>query len=135
MAGVSVTAISRLLSRATTIVSASARKNTPGTPVRYASGRNTTTGVSVLPTSGRPTSRMASRAAVIRSRPAQSLAYIASTTTIASSITRPIDAAMPPSVIRLKLMPRAYIPASVLSTVTGIASAATTVVLAVRRKT
>ena len=45
-----------------------------------------------------------------------------STTTIASSITSPIAAATPPSVIRSKLSPTSHIARNVTSTVTGITS-------------
>ena len=50
--GVSVSARTSDASSDTTIVSASARKNTPVMPDKNASGMNTTTGVSVEPTSG-----------------------------------------------------------------------------------
>ena len=51
-----------------------------------------------------------------------------STTTMASSITRPIAAAMPPSVIRLNVRPASFIATSVRSTVTGMTAIATSVV-------
>ena len=50
--GVSVSARTSDASSDTTIVNASARKNTPAMPVKNASGMNTTTGVSVEPMSG-----------------------------------------------------------------------------------
>ena len=59
-----------------------------------------------------------------RGRPAAILANMASTTTMASSITRPMAAAMPPSVIMLKLMSTSFIATSVISTVMGIATMA-----------
>src|SRR6266852_5098697 len=57
-----------------------------------------------------------------------------STTTIASSITRPMAAATPPRVIRSKLSPPRYIARNVASTVTGITRTATKVVPQFRRK-
>ena len=53
-------------------------------------------------------------------RPEAIFTHIASTTTIASSITNPIDAAMPPSVIMLKLTPASFMVTSVINTVIGI---------------
>ena len=50
--GVSVSARTSDVSSDTTIVNASARKNTPAMPDKNASGMNTTTGVSVEPISG-----------------------------------------------------------------------------------
>ena len=44
---------------------------------------------------------------------------------IASSITSPMAAAMPPSVIRLKFMPQSFITTIVTRTVTGITIVAT----------
>ena len=85
------------------MVSASERKNTPGTPSRNASGTKTTTGVSVEPTSGGPISRIASWTASTEPSPRTRFVWMFSMTTIASSMTRPIAAAIPPSVIRLKL--------------------------------
>ncbi len=95
-AGVNVTATNREISSEETIVRARARKKTPGTPSRKARGMKTTTGVSVLPTRAGPTSRVTDRTACDGECPASSLAWIASTTTIASSITMPMAAAMPP---------------------------------------
>ena len=51
-----------------------------------------------------------------------------STITMASSITTPMHAAMPPSVIRLKLMLNSRRKTTAASTASGITSAATSVV-------
>ena len=115
-----VIATSREISREETIVRARARKKTPATPSRKAKGMKTTTGVSVLPTRAGPTSCVTDRMAWDGDWPASSFAWMASTTTIASSITMPMAAAIPPSVIRLKLMWKMRITTSVTSTVTGI---------------
>ena len=58
-----MTATTRDVSRAETIVRARARKKTPATPSRKAKGMKTTTGVSVLPTRAGPTSRVTDRMA------------------------------------------------------------------------
>ena len=129
-----VTAIASDVNSATTIVNASERKNTPAMPDSSASGRNTTTGVSVEPVSGVRISAMPSRTASKRPLPRRTCVWIASTTTIASSITSPIAAATPPSVIRLKLSLAAASATSVARTVTGITSTAVTVVRQLLRK-
>ncbi len=133
--GVSVTASTSEVSSETTIVSASARKNTPVMPRRNASGMNTTTGVSVDPTSGRKISPMPATTASARLTPRVRRVWIASTTTMASSITRPIAAAIPPSVIRLNVRPVSFIDTSVMSTVTGMTVVATSVVSQLLRNT
>ena len=122
--GVSVSASTSDVSSDTTIVSASARKNTPVMPDKNASGMNTTTGVSVEPISGVKISPMASWIPASRGRPAAIFTHIASTTMIALSISSPMDAAMPPSVIMLKLMPASFMAMSVIRTVIGIVTMA-----------
>ncbi len=124
----SVTASRSDVSSDTTIVSASARKKTPVMPSRNVSGMNTTTGVSVEPTSGRRISPMPASTATTRLVPSLSRVWIASTTTMASSMTSPMAAAMPPSVIRLKVRPVSFIDTSVIRTVTGMTVVATSVV-------
>ena len=57
-----------------------------------------------------------------------------STTTIASSITRPIAAATPPKVMRSKDRPTTYMARNVARTVTGMTRMATNVVPQLRRK-
>ena len=90
------------------MVTASARKKLPVTPVTAISGRKTTTGVMVEKTSGRVTSASALRTACTRVSPESRCSTMFSTTTMASSMTRPIAAASPPSVIRLKLWPMIF---------------------------
>ena len=85
------------------MVTASARKKVPVTPVIAIKGRKTTIGVIVEPTKGTVISCNALRIAWRRVCPASRWSTMFSTTTMASSITRPTAAASPPSVIRLKL--------------------------------
>ena len=67
-------------------------------------------------------------AASIRDCPSDMCTVMFSTITIASSITTPIEAATPPSVIRLKLIWNSFMNTIAISTATGITTAATTVV-------
>ena len=103
-----------------------ARKNIPVTPVIAISGKKTTIGVIVEPTSG-TRNLAAARCGLPLGGPVRhrGAATIFSTTTMASSITRPTAAASPPSVIRLKLSPITFSTMNVTSTVAGITSPAT----------
>ena len=114
-------------------VIASARKNAPVTPVIRTSGRNTTIGVIVDPMSGTRISAIALRIASARSCPASRCSTMFSTTTIASSMTRPTAAARPPSVIRLKLSPSRRRAMNVIASVAGITRPATSDVPQSRR--
>ena len=97
-------------------------------PSMNASGTNTTTGVSVEPTSG-PVISFADRPiAATGESPAAAWVAMLSTTTIASSITSPTAAAIPPSVIRLKLVPSSFIATSAARIVTGMTTTATAAV-------
>ena len=98
-----MSAKAREVSSATPTVMARARKKTPVTPVIEMSGKNTTIGVTVEPTRGTRISRMARRIASARDCPESRWRTIFSTTTMASSMTKPTAAARPPRVIRLKL--------------------------------
>ena len=80
-----MTATARLIDRA--------RKNWPGTPESRLSGANTTTVVNVELTSG-PISSDTARSAA--SGPSCARRWMFSTTTTASSMTRPIATARPP---------------------------------------
>ena len=119
----------------TTMVSAKARKKVPATPSRKARGMNTTTGVRVEASRGRRISPKAWVTASKRGVPSEILAYTASTTTMASSMIKPIAAAMPPSVIRLKPKPSTRKASKVISTVVGITTAAVSVAPQFLRKT
>ena len=133
-AGVKVTARASEVSRAAVMVTASARKKLPVTPVVAISGRKTTTGVMVEKTSGVASSCSAMRMAVVRDWPASRWTTMFSTTTMASSMTRPMAAARPPRVIRLKDCPMAQRKRIVTATVTGITRPATSELDQSRRK-
>ena len=93
---------------AATIVIANALKNSPVTPLMNASGRNTTIVALVDPRRGMPISAAASsKACGVRAAFSCIRRIICSSMTTASSTTRPTAAAIPPSVIMLKLMPSA----------------------------
>ena len=115
-------------SSAVTSVIASARKNTAAMPPRKISGTKTTMGVSVEPIKAGVSSRTALLAASRRDCPSERCTLMFSTITMASSITTPIDAARPPSVIRLKLMWNSFMNTTAASSAAGMTSAATTVV-------
>ena len=112
---------------------ASARKNAPLTPVIEINGRNTTIGVIVEPTSGTRISAIALRMALARDCPASRCVTMFSTTTMASSMTRPTAAASPPSVIRLKLSPSTRSAMNVTASVAGMTMPATSEVPQSRR--
>ncbi len=131
--GVQLSASASDVSSAMPTVTASARKNVPVTPVIATSGRNTTIGVIVEPTSGALISWMALRIASPRDCPLSRCITMFSTTTIASSMTRPTAAARPPSVIRLKLSPSSRRTMNVTASVAGITSPATSEVPQSRR--
>ncbi len=120
-AGVKVRASSSEVSSATVMVMASARKKLPVTPVTAMSGRKTTTGVMVEPMSGtRDLVQRLAHGVDARLRRRRDGATMFSTTTMASSMTRPMAAARPPSVIRLKLWPMIQRKRTVTATVTGM---------------
>jgi len=132
--GVSVIATTSDVTSATDMVMAKALKNTPVMPLKKASGIKTTTGVSVDPTSGLKISPIDSLIARSLSGINEILVWIASATTIASSMMRPIAEAIPPRVMRLKVKPLNFMAASVTSTVTGIAIMVRKVVRQLRKK-
>ncbi len=107
------------MSSDTLIAIASALKNVPVTPVMVMSGRKTTIGVNVDPISGTASSFSALAVAASGPSPPSRCSTMFSTTTIASSMTRPTAAARPPSVIRLKLCPSIFITMNVTTIVTG----------------
>jgi len=70
---------------------------------------------------------MATCTALRRSMPVAILVWMASTTTMASSMTRPMAEAMPPRVMRLKDIWKMRMATRVISTVTGMTTMATRV--------
>jgi len=122
---------------AAAIVSDKALKNAPVTPVRKASGRKTSSVAMLDPVNGGRNSRPAASTA---SRPLAkaSLAPVrrarCSTMVITSSITRPTAAARPPSVMMLNDMPSMNSSSTVVASVAGTTSIATSVTRKLRRK-
>ena len=129
-----VNASPREISTAHVSVVASAAKNWPTTPVRRPRGRKTTTVVMVDVVTGHTSSATASRMATCRSAPVARCRAMFSVITTASSITRPIAMAMAPSVIRLKVWPRARMAATVMMRVRGMLVALMAVMRPWRRK-
>ena len=87
--GVHDSARSSEVKRETVMVTASARKKLPVTPVMEMSGRKTTIGVMVEPISGMVSSRSALWMAWKRLWPASRCNTMFSSTTMASSMTKP----------------------------------------------
>ena len=114
---------------------ARARKNTAVIPPRKTRGTKTTMGVRVDPISAGVSSWIALLAAWAGDCPMERWTVIFSTMTIASSITTPIDAASPPSVIKLKLMLKSFIKTMAISVAIGMTREVTTVVRQFLRKT
>ena len=120
-------------STATDRLSDSARKNWPGTPESSPSGANTTTVVSVELTSGAISCWHRVDDAGCRLRRARR--WMFSTTTTASSMTRPMATARPPIDIRLIVPPNSRMKTNVGITASGSVTAAISVRRQSRRKT
>ena len=100
--GTIVRATTREASRATVAVTAKGRNSSPARPPTKAMGRNTATETRVEAVIAVATSRVPSRIAVRRSAPRPRCRRMFSTTTIASSTTRPIEIVSAPSVSVLR---------------------------------
>ena len=98
------------------------------TPGRKATGTNTAARTAVVAMIGPVTSRMAALAAASGARPFSSWRSTFSTTTMASSTTRPIAKTSPSMLTVLSEKPSAIITASVAMRDTGMAIAGMTVV-------
>ena len=118
---------------ATERVSERARKNWPTTPERRPRGASTTTVVRVEPTTGATSSAVASQTAS-GAAPASIWRKMFSTTTTASSITRPMATARPPIDMRLIDSPKRRMKRKVETTVSGRVMAETRVTRQSRRK-
>src|SRR4051812_13913581 len=99
-----------------------ARKNWPTTPERRPRGANTTTEVRVEPTTGASSSLVAFSIAFSSFR--ARWRWMFSTTTTASSMTRPMATARPPIDIRFTVSPNRRMKRNVEMTVRGRVSAA-----------
>ncbi len=113
---------------------ARARKNTAVMPPRKIRGTKTMMGLRVEPMRAGVSSWIALRAASRGVWPIDRCTAMFSTMTIASSITTPTEAAMPPRVMMLKLMLKSFMKTMATRVEIGITSAATTVVRQLFRK-
>ena len=113
------------------IVTASALKNPPVTPLRNARGVNTTIVAIEEPTSGRTISPAASRTLIVASL--RRRVMCSSMTTISSTIS-PTAAAMPPSVMILRLSPNIIKSSAVEARTAGSKIATTSTNRRLRRK-
>ncbi|MCY1175940.1 hypothetical protein D9M73_161980 [compost metagenome] len=130
--------IAQEIASAAAIVSDSALEKAPVTPVRKDKGTNTISVARLEPVSGARNSRAAGMtAASPRGVPSAPVAparrAICSTITMTSSISRPTAAAMPPSVMMLKLMPSTLSTSTVAASVAGTTIAAISVTRQLRR--
>ena len=104
--GTTMSATTRLASRANVTVSANGRKNSEARPLTNPSGRKTATVVSVLAVIAPATSRVPVKAAERMLSPSCRCRWMFSITTMESSITRPMAMVSPPSVSMFSELPR-----------------------------
>ena len=132
--GVVVSEITSEIITAADNVMANSRNSRPTWPSMNSSGMNTATSDRLIDSTVKPTSRAPCSAACMRSMPASMWRMVFSSTTIASSTTKPVATV---SAIRLRLLrlkPRKYITPKVPSSDTTVATAGITVARALRRK-
>ena len=131
--GVVVSDISSEIITATDRVTANSRNSRPVCPPMKSSGMNTATSDRLMDSTVKPTSRAPSSAALKRSMPASICRLVFSSTTMASSTTKPVATV---SAIRLRLFrlkPSKYITPNVPSSDTTVATAGITVARALRK--
>ena len=123
------------ISTAAERVTANSRNSRPTWPCMKRSGMNTATSETLIDSTVKPTSLAPSSAAFMRSMPASMWRAVFSSTTIASSTTKPVATVI---AIRLRLLsekPSRYITPNVPSSETIVATAGITVARTLRRKT
>ncbi len=123
------------ISTAADSVTANSRNNRPTWPPMKSSGMNTATSDRLIDSTVKPTSRAPSSAACMRPMPASMWRCVFSSTTMASSTTKPVATV---SAIRLRLLsekPRRYITPKVASSDATVATAGTIVARARRKNT
>ena len=126
-AGLSVSALSVLISTAAEMVKANCLNNCPVIPLMKAVGTKTASNTSVVAMTGPVISRIAVIAAFFGLRPSVIYREVLSTTTIASSTTIPIANTIPNSDNMLSENPRLAMMANVPTRETGIAITGTIV--------
>ncbi len=114
--------------------SANSMNRRPVRPVAKASGANTAVSVSVIAITAKPISLMPLIAAGTRGMPCSTLRKMFSSTTIASSTTRPIASTIASSVSVLTVKPNAYINANAPTSDRGIVTSGIKVARTSRRK-
>ncbi len=132
--GVVVSEISSEIITAADKVTANSRNRRPTWPPMNSRGMNTATSDRLIDNTVKPTSRAPSSAALKRSMPASMWRAVFSSTTMASSTTKPVATV---SAIRLRLFrlkPIRYMAPKVPSSDTMVATAGTMVARALRRK-
>jgi hypothetical protein len=132
--GVVVSEMTSEISTAADSVTANSRNSRPICPPMKSSGMNTATSDRLMDSTVKPTSRAPSSAALKRSMPASMWRLVFSSTTMASSTTKPVATV---SAIRLRLLsekPSRYITPKVPSSDTTVATAGMMVARALRKK-
>ena len=131
--GVVVSEMTSEIITAADSVTANSRNSRPTWPPMKSSGMNTATSETLIESTVKPTSRAPSSAAFMRVMPASMWRLVFSSTTIASSTTKPVATV---SAIRLRLLsekPSRYITPKVPSRATTVATAGTIVARRLRR--
>ena len=132
--GVVVSDTARLMMIASAITSANSKKNEPMMPPMNNSGTKTATRLTDIDTTVNPTSRAPTSAARCGAIPSSTWRAMFSSTTIASSTTKPVATTSAISDRLLRLSPSSHIAASVPASDATIATAGTSVARHERRK-
>ena len=131
--GVVVSEISSEIITATDSVTANSRNMRPTCPPMNSSGMNTATSETLMVSTVKPTSRAPSSAAWRRAAPCSRWRVMFSSTTMASSTTKPVATVSAISVRLFRLKPSAYMAAKVPSSDTTVATAGISAARSVRR--
>ncbi|OIQ71960.1 hypothetical protein GALL_464210 [mine drainage metagenome] len=122
------------MSTATESVTANSRNSRPTWPPMNKSGMKTATSDRLIDSTVKPTSRAPSKAACIRPMPASIWRLVFSSTTMASSTTKPVATVKAIRLRLLRLKPSRYMMPKVPSSETTVATAGMRVARALRRK-
>src|SRR5471032_3159878 len=132
--GVVVSEITSEIMTAADSVTANSRNSAPSWPPMNSSGMNTAISDRLIDSTVKPTSRAPSRAASKRFMPASMWRVVFSSTTMASSTTKPVATVSAISDRLFRLKPSRYITPKVPSSDTTVATAGTKVARRLRRK-
>ncbi len=133
--GVVVSEITSEIITAADSVTANSRNRRPTCPPMNSSGMNTATSDRLIESTVKPTSRAPSKAACMRSMPFSMWRAVFSSTTIASSTTKPVATVSAISDRLFRLNPSSHITPKVPSSETTVATAGITVARTLRRNT